>query len=217
MNAWSSFHRVALIGYLAFQACFAVAQDDHSMIGTHSVIYQPGQIGGVLQSCTLVFRAVQSDFAYQKGGLTLIVGNIGVQRFGGKLMMNIKIGTREIEVPGSLYTRPFFAYLQTDNATTANCRFESMDGEEGFRLLAISLDPTSSKLLLEMLETGKVTIGFNRIKGGLDVLVPLDLTVYDSDYSESGIVTRKRSNMAITQFLNGYKTILEQTISKSPK
>jgi len=63
----------------------------------------------------------------------------------------------------------------------------------------------------------RVTIGFNREKGGLDVLVPIDLKVFDAEYSDSGKVVRKRSNEAITQFLGCYKELLEQGLSKSSK
>jgi hypothetical protein len=38
---------------------------------------------------------------------------------------------------------------------------------------------------------GNVTIGYNRRKGGADVLVPLDLSVVDSEYTADQRVIRK--------------------------
>jgi len=67
-------------------------------------------------------------------------------------------------------------------------------------------------LLIEMLTSGKVTIGFNRKKGGLDVIVPIDLKVFDAEYQSSGKVIRKRSNETITQFIGCYRALLEMSL-----
>jgi hypothetical protein len=68
-----------------------------------------------------------------------------------------------------------------------------------------------------MLDTGKVTIGFNRNKDGIDVLVPIDLKVYDAEPVTPQSFRRKRSDEAITQFLGCFQEILDQGISKLPK
>ena len=217
MNVWNILARAVVIVCLSAQASFAIGQDDESIYGTHSVVFQPGQSSGVLHSCTLVYRATQADYAYRNGNPVMIVGNIGVRRFDTKMILTLKIGVMDIDVPNAPFTRPYFAYLQTPNATTANSHSETRDGDEGFRLIAIGLNDTTGKLLFEMLESGKVTIGFNRKKDGLDVLVPIDLKVFDAEYPDSGNVVRKRSNDAITQFLECYRELLEQGISKSPK
>jgi len=217
MNVWIILARAVVIGCLSTQASAAIAQDDDSIFGTHGVVFQPGQSSGILHSCTLVYRAAQADYAYRNGSPVMIVGSIGVRQFDAKMILTLKIGVKDIDVPNAPFTRPFFAYLQTLNATTAKSRSETRDGDEGFRLIAIGLNDTTSKLLLEMLGSGKVTIGFNRKKNGLDVLVPIDLNVFDAEYPDSGKVVRKRSNEAITRFLGCYKVLLEQVVSKSSK
>lgn len=215
MNAWSIVSCATVIGCLSIQPSFALNQTDDSIFGTHSVVFQPGQSNGVLHSCTLTYRATQADYAYRKGSPILIVGNIGIRQFDTKMIMTLKIGVMDIDVPNALFTRPYFAYLQTPNATMAKSSSKAMDGEKGFRLIAIGLNDTTGKLLLEMLESGKVTIGFNRMKDGLDVLVPVDLTVFDAEYLSSGKVIRKHSNEAISQFLACNKELLRHGSSKS--
>lgn len=59
-------------------------QDDDSIYGTHAVVFQPVQSAGSLQGCTLVYRAVQADYAYRRGKPIVIVGNIAVHQFGTK-------------------------------------------------------------------------------------------------------------------------------------
>lgn len=219
MNIWNILACAVVVGCLSTQASFAIAaQDDESIYGTHSVVFQPGQSSGVLHSCTLVYRATQADYAYRNGNPIMIDGNIGVRQFDAKnMILTLKIGVLDVGVPNAEFTRPYFAYLQTPMATTAKSRSKTVDGDEGFRLIGIDLNDTTNKLLFEMLESEKVTIGFNRRKDGLDVLVPIDLTVFDAEYPGSGKVVRKHSNEAITQFLGCYKELLEQGLSESPK
>ena len=192
-----------------------MAQDDASIYGTHSVVFQPVQSGGVLHSCTLVYRAVHADYAYRNGSPIVIVGNIGVHQQDANMILVLKIGVKD--VPNAPFTRPYFGYLQTANATTAKGRSDAHDGDEGFRLIAVGLDDVSIKLIFEMLDAGKVIIGFNRNKNGIDVLVPIDLKVFDAEPLPPQSFRRKRSDEANTQFLGCFKEILQQGISKLPK
>lgn len=211
--------RLMLGVMLTCVALSAEASDDDSIFGTHSVVFEPGQSSGILHSCTLVYRAVHPDYAYRNGNPAIIVGSIGVRYFGAKsrMILTLKIGVKDISIPNAPFIRPYFAYLQTPNAATAKSTHKSMNGDEGFRLIAIELNETTTNLVMEMLEANKVTIGFNRKKDGLDVLVPIDLTVFDAEVSDAGKVVRKRSNEATTQFLGCFKKILEQAIQDVPK
>lgn len=86
-----------------------------------------------------------------------------------------------------------------------------MNGDEGFRLYAYSLfDPTVLNLYTEIMDSGKVTVGFNRKKGGMDVLVPIDLSVSDVEYLDGDKVVRKRSNDAMSNYAICSTTLLNQ-------
>ena len=56
----------------------ANAQEDDSIVGAHSVVFQPVQVGGELRGCTLVYSAVQRDNAYLDGSPVVIIGTIGI-------------------------------------------------------------------------------------------------------------------------------------------
>jgi len=217
MNIRNSLACLFVIGFFSIQVDFAIALDDESIYGTQSVVFQAGQSGGALHSCTMIYRAVQADYAYKNGDPVMINGNISFRQFDGKnMMLTLKIGVMDIGIPNAKFTRPYFAYLQTPNATTAKSTIKTGDGDEGYRLIVIDINDTTNKLLVEMLASGKVTIGFNRKKDGLDVIVPIDLKVFDAEYLSSGKVIRKRSDETITQFLLCFKELLEKGTSKSP-
>jgi hypothetical protein len=202
--------RIIATLFLFSFANIANALDDDSIIGTHSVKFQPIQVGGELQGCTLVYMAVQYDDAYPDGKPVVIVGNIGTGQFGANVILTLKVGVKNLVGNGPI-VRPNFAYLQTKSYSTAKVKQKAMNGDEGFRLYAYSLfDPTVLNLYAEIMDSGKVTVGFNRKKDGMDVLVPIDLSVSDAESPDGDKVVRKRSNEAVSNFAICSTTLLNQ-------
>ena len=204
--------RIIATLFLFLFANFANALDDDSIIGTHSVSFQPTQVGGELEACHLLFRAVQYDSAYLDGSPVMILGNIGIRQVRTNLLLTLKVGVKNLVGNGPI-VRPNFAYLQTKSYSTAKVKQEAMNGDEGFRLHAYSLfdpDPTVLNLYKEIINSGKVTVGFNREKGGMDVLVPIDLSVSDAEYLDGDKVVRERSNEAVSNFKICSATLLNQ-------
>lgn len=188
----------------------AYAQEDDSIYGTHSVVFQPVQVGGELQGCTLVYRAVQADSAYLGGKPVVIVGNIGVGQFGAVLALTMKVGVKEL-VGDHPFVRPNFAYLQTKSHSTAKAKQQTRDGDEGFSLFIYSLyDSSVMDLFTEMMDSRKVTVVFNRRKNGIDVLVPVDLDVIDAEYPGGDSVVRKRSKETVLNFSDCFLTLVNQ-------
>ena len=195
----------------------ANALDDDSIYGTHSVVFQPMQAGGELQGCTLVYKAVQADYAYLGGNPVVIVGNIGVYQTGGELLLGLKIGVKDLNGYHP-FVRPNFAYLQTMSHSTAKVQQKAMDGDDGYRLYAYSLyAPSVMDFLMEMMDTKKVTVAFNRKKNGMDVLVPVDLDVIDAEFSGGDRVVRKRSKDTVANFDNCFLKLVEQARSSLDK
>ena len=200
---------IATIFLFSF-ANIANALDDDSIIGTHSVKFQPIQVGGELQGCTLVYMAVQYDDAYPDGKPVVIVGNIGTGQFGANVILTLKVGVKNLVGNGPI-VRPNFAYLQTKSYSTAKVKQSARNGDEGFRLYVYSLfDPKVLDLYKEIMDSGKVTVGFNRKKGGMDVLVPIDLSVSDAESPDGDKVVRKRSNDAMSNYVICSTTLLNQ-------
>lgn len=194
-----------------FSAQVSVAgQDDDSIYGTYSVVFEPVQIGGELQGCTLAYKAVRADNAYLGGKPVVIVGNIGIGQFGTDLVLMMKVGVKEL-VGDHSFVRPNFAYLQTESHSTAKANQQTKDGAEGFSLFFYSLyDPPVTSLFTEMMDSKKVTIAFNRIKNGIDVLVPVDLDVVDVEYPGGNSIVRKRSKETLANFSVCFFTLSNQ-------
>lgn len=221
-NDWGFMRRLIMSVLLTCAASnaavsLAYAQEDTSIYGTYGVSFQPSQVGGELKGCTLVYRAVQADHAYLRGKPVVIVGNIGVQQFGGSLLLTLKIGVKDLTGNQDI-VRPNFAYLQTKTKSTAKVKQVGSDGDEGYRLFAYSLyDSSVLELFKEMTDSRKVTIGFNRKRDGMDVLVPVDLDVIDAEYPGGDRVVRKRSNATLEKFLDCFSTLVEQAKSSLDK
>lgn len=178
---------------------FAYAQDD-SIYGTVKVTFQPVQSLGETWGCTFVYSAVYPDSVYLKGTPIAIDGNISILQFGEKLGLQLKIGVKKLAGVGSIKP-PNFAYLKTDNYLTAKAKQVIRDGDAGHRLFDYSLyDPSVVGVYNEMLESGKVTIAFNRKKNGMDVLVPVDLRVVDSKVLKNKKVNREITGKSLHDF-----------------
>lgn len=178
---------------------FAYAQDD-SIYGTVKVTFQPVQSLGETWGCTFVYSAVYPDSVYLKGTPVAIDGDISLFQFGEKLGLQLKIGVKKLAGVGSIKP-PEFAYLKTDNYSTAKAKQVIRDGDAGHRLFEYSMYELSVVgVYNEMLESGKVTIAFNRKKDGKDVLVPVDLRVTNSEVLKKKKVKREISDKSLHDF-----------------
>lgn len=198
---------------LACTAPNATAADD-SIVGTHWVKFQPIQVGGALQGCELVFLAVAADRVYLKGNHVAVNGSIVFGGTGKAPGLTLKIGLKDLTL-GSPFERPAFAYLQTASVSTAKAKQQSFDGEEGYKVFVYSATDTAILgMLKEMMSTSKVTIGYNRKSGGMDVLVPLDLMVTDSEYTGTQKVLRKHSPDAALGFADCNVKVIDSILGK---
>jgi hypothetical protein len=177
----------------------ALAHDDASLYGTNRVEFLPVHIDG-LEGCALVYQAMQADPVHPERKPVSVSGQIGVFRTRGGSLLALKIGLKDV-APHAARAHPNFAYLQSASWSTAKRLNVASDLGEGFAVFGISLsDPVAVKLVDEMLDWAKVTVGFDRVEGGADVLVPLDLTVSSAEAALAGSFRRKHSPEAITRF-----------------
>lgn len=190
----------------------AQAQDLSSLVGTLEVTFAPMQVAGIRTACTLVYKVIGPDHAYRQGKLITLAGNIAFAyvESSRSLGLSLKITTIEILDRNAKPEAPFFAYIQTPRGTTARSKIARADGESpGSRFFVYQFDTSTMDVLADILKGEPVTIGFNRQKGGLDVLVPLDLQVVESTVSESGFVHR-RSNETLLQFSSCVQELVER-------
>ncbi len=177
----------------------ASAADD-SMLGTHWAKFQPIQVAGDVQGCSLVFLAVHADHAYLNGDEVAVNGSMVLHESKCSLSFMLKIGLKRLTSISAM-ERPAFAYIQTATASTAKSRQQSPDGEPGYKLFIYSLvEKDVLNVLTDLIELKKVSIGYSRKIGGMDLLVPIDLMVVDSEYTNNKKVVRARSPEAVNEF-----------------
>ena len=209
MQKWTGLIVAAIV---ASTATPLHALDLSSLVGTMEVEFQPMQSAGIKEGCTLVYHVVGQDWAYRKGSLISLAGNIAytANEHRTNLGLVLKIGAMDSLDPSARLEPPFFAYIQTPHGTTARSKFVQADGEPGFRLFTYLLDGDTMKVLADISSGALVTIGFNRNKGGLDVLIPLDLSVVESRVSADGSIKHRRSDEMLLQFLDCVTEITSQ-------
>ena len=202
-----------LLSLLAFES----PAEDTSLFGTHWVRFEPLQIGGVLKGCSLVYLAVIPDHAYLGGNAVAVNGSIQLRDEDGTasgLMMILKIGLKDV-TKDAQFRRPEFAYLQTTSGSTAAANQAPLDGEPGYKLFAYrALDPKVVDIMEGLFSNSGVKIGYNRRPGGIDVMVPLDLQVIDSEYSQDQQVHRSSSPENLIQFIRCTETVMGSVASK---
>jgi hypothetical protein len=179
------------------------ADEERSVFGTHWVKYEPVQVAGELKGCSIVFTTVTADRAYLSGNWVALNGSIGLRAVqDGPLgvLLTFKLGLKDLQSDNG-FERPFFAYLQTAKGSTAKAPQVTVDGDPGYKLFTYRVvEPAVAALLGDFIETPGVTIGYNRRMDGIDVMVPLDFTVVDSEITPSNEVIRKRSDAVITEW-----------------
>ena len=177
---------------------------DPSFYGTLSVEFMPTQIEGELKGCELVYNALVKDYRYLKGAPVVVNGSIHYL-WSSKpaiLLFTLKIGLSTVKggKPVLPFEPPVSAYLQTKNASTAKVKGKSIQGEGGHKLFtANAIDPAILTLTEDLITDGKIALAYARKSGGMDVLVPLDMTVTGIRLSGAE-VARDRSTKAPVEF-----------------
>lgn len=183
-------------------ARIAIAQDYSFLVGTYKVEFEPMKIAGNLTGCVLNFKVLVLDYAYRKGEPVFLSGYIAytVNSVKKNIRLGMKLGLEELLNRNAAPQAPFFAYIETPTGTTAKSKYEKFDAEtHGYKLYLYQVDEQSAHVVRDIVKGKAVTLGFNRIEDGVDVLVPLDLTV-ESAYEEDGKLKQKRSAAILEQF-----------------
>jgi hypothetical protein len=162
---------------------------------------------GALVGCTLEFDAVVLDHQYRQGQPSLVAGSItlnlvqqgSVKNIGVGLKVVLKDATVRAGSPEVHYVDapPYFAFLETPSGVSNVGGFVSKIKSDtpGGTFLIYRMDD-SFMPIYEALTEGSVVVAFTRKKDGLDVRVPLDLQVEQTDSSQ----VRRRSAVAMDRF-----------------
>ena len=190
--------------------------------GTILVVFGPEQSAGIIDACTFGYRAIGQDSVYRNDALFAIAGNISYGNYADRSSsyLAIKIGvfnTLDFSVKPE---PPFFEYIQTAHETTAKSLIKQFDSPDpnmsGFRHFMFAFDENVVKVLTDLLAGAPVTIGFNRMKGGPDLIVPLDLSVVNTTVSKAGLI-HHRSDKTLREFSACARDVAKQAIEQLPK
>ncbi len=175
---------------------------DDSVFGTHWVKFQPTTAEGVLTGCSLNYLAVQADWAYKKGAPVMVNGGIWLSSTAQSIGILLKVGVKDMNAPAKAsFERPHFAYLKGLEKNTAQSPVSMSDGDNGYKIFVYNVtDPAVQSVFFDLIGGQKVEVVFNRQKGGMDVNVPLDLSVVSSQYLPNDYVKREISDSVITGF-----------------
>lgn len=147
-----------------------------------SVTFQAMRTSGVLGGCSIVYAAPHPPrITPANQEIVILVGSIGVMRGGeGQLLAFLKAGLSDGE-PTHRAKPPHFAYLLTKSANTTKATRKTTASDEGFLIVGGAFDETWRKAILELLEAGRVEIGFNGAEGELDSTLSLNLRATSAD------------------------------------
>lgn len=180
--------------------CSSAIADDNSLFGTHWVKFQPTTVEGRLNGCSLTYLSVQADRVYKNGEPVIVNGGIWLAPTDKSIGLMLKVGLKDFARPTSKFEPPNFAYLKGKEQNTAAATISSGPGEEGYGLFVYNMMDSAVQSVFDDLLSGYASIAFNRQRGGMDVVVPLDLFVVDSEYTPDYRVKRRKSNSTAVGF-----------------
>ena len=165
------------------------------LLKTHEVKFNAITAQGELQGCSLEFNALIADASSGVPVTYFISGSVGLNYNNTRdLLIGVKLVTAELKkTPGKLEPiprRPHFAYLRSvrglDNSRSFITSTESPTPGGWFGVF--NFDEDFLKILDELGSKPILNFVFNRRKGEIDIVVPVDLTVKSID--EMGRQTR---------------------------
>jgi len=171
-------------------------------IGTWFVNFHVVKNEGQLTACSLEFKAIFKDYVYRNGDAEIATGSIALMK-GEKRDAGIylKLGTKSVINSEAPLEAPSFAYLETKNGSTSSAGQVALDGDPGYKLFLYGLvqQGPAKAAIADLFTENEVGVRFNRLKKGMDVLVPIDLTVSET-VMEAGYIKRKHSTKAVEDF-----------------
>ncbi|MGJ7582790.1 hypothetical protein ACSFA3_21675 [Variovorax sp. RHLX14] len=196
------------LGFVVLNAlcsmAFAQPQNLHEKIqkdlaGTFAVLPLRESADGQLLACGLEFSALTPDRSTKRGAPVKIIGSYYLRTFPVVgLGYSLKLGIYD----GLTWTNPsppnnaFVRSLRGRSPATAS---RLLAETPGFALFFGPLDNSFDQTLAEIVDEGKLVVGFNRAVNQQDVVLTLDLHVENTRMVEDRVV-RTRSTWMVDEF-----------------
>lgn len=151
---------------------------------------------GITDACGFEFKAMSFDTAYLGGDPVIINGSLAIRLFNPKAVgIAYKLGTFQFEGTELKSSAPTFAWIKVGSVLIKPKKSVPSDSE-GYTLYISELPSDMKSFLKALYEQQEVKVGFNRREGGMDVVVPIDLSVRDTAFEGTKVVRKRDKTLA---------------------
>ncbi len=159
-----------------------------TIVGTISVSAEPSMVKGDLAGCEFVFNAIARDWIYRNGDPIKATGSIGIISISGEINAVVKVAVYEMQISDALKVE--FVPSASDRVYLMNRQLEtnqkslvtSFSSDIGGFVSIFEISPTFG-MLMEAMKAGEITLAFNKADGAMDIKVPINLRVVDTDHT----------------------------------
>jgi hypothetical protein len=184
-------------------------------LGTISTIAEPVFSDGTLTGCSVVFNVLIKDFTYKAGGYVKVDGSFNLMAANNNLGIMLKVVLHDLEQKSLALTAssPVSAFFVSGNSTSRPYLIAQQPVSDTPGAVVVLFNAETLPMLVQAVAAETVTIAFAREKGGIDLRVPIDLGVEDTD--DNG--KKLRSHKAANEFNSCAATMLKSETEKIGK
>lgn len=162
-----------------------VGQLADKMLGTVGAGSQRSSNDGDLKACGMDFVALGRDFSTKKGALFKAVGSYYFRNTNGGPQFWLKLGVFEVDPrkPSDIKISHLGnAHVAAEKQAAIKPKLKIDSDTPGFYIYVFEGSEAATKTWFEFLKTGKLIIGFNRLKNQQDVIFKFDGTVASAKF-----------------------------------
>jgi hypothetical protein len=181
-----------------------------TLLGTVSVEAKPMFSDGRLLGCGLEYTAVAQDHVYRRGGFIKVAGTIGLMASRGELGVTLKVLVLDVDPRKMSFTpsAPASAYYIAGGKTTKDAIVANIPSDTpGAIFVIFKLEPVG-EIVMRGVREGRITIAFARQKGGMDIVLPIDTRVSDTNPNGERLYSSKIKEV----FFECTESLIDQTI-----
>jgi hypothetical protein len=189
-------------------------------VGTTSTKAEPTFNAGVLTGCTVIFNTLIRDFTYRGGGFVRVDGSFAVMVAKNNIGVLLKLVLNDFD-PGTYAVKPgkpVSALFVRGTTTSAPFLLSAIETETPGSVFAVFDGAKTFPILVNSVADRIVTVSFARTRGSTDVLVPIDLSVEDTDKDGNRIRSDKTGtvfNSCVIDLIDKEQERLKQARSKA--
>jgi hypothetical protein len=168
-----------------FLSAASAGATDVSAAQTMWIRGYPVTIAGDIIGCGIEYNAVGRDFAYKQGNWAAFTGSVEIRENtnDGRIFAILKLIVDDVEGDQLTAIRPSSIHFVTSNGdiVKGDPALAQASDTPGALIQGFEFDSNFTKIIPNIVDDKKLTIAFNRTKGGIDLRLLIDLTVKSVD------------------------------------